>query len=422
MNFEYFLAKRLIKGAAHKVSISAPIIKIAIAAIALGVIMMLVAISTGVGLKYKIREKVAAFNGHIQISNYDNNASEVSVLPISLHQEFYPKFKSVEGIAHIQAVASKGGIIRTEDTFEGIIAKGVGSDYNWTIFKEYLVDGRLPEYSGKLNDEVLMSRLMANRLQLKTGDSFFSFFLKDDNVYTNDGNVDQLQLPNQRKFTITGLYDSGFEEFDGLYLFTDIRHIQRMNNWNKDEVGNFEVFLNSFDDIESKSKEIYGKTLSSLDTQTIIDKYYKIFEWIGLFDFNIFLIIGIVIIVSGFNMITALLVLILERTQMIGILKALGSANWSIRKVFLYNASYLIGIGLFWGNLIGLGAIWLQDKFKVLKFPNPQEYYIDYVPVYINGATIILLNIGVLILCLLMLLVPSYIITKITPVKAIKFE
>ncbi len=413
MNFEYFLAKRLIKGAAHKVSISAPIIKIAIAAIALGLIMMLIAISTGVGLKYKIREKVAAFNGHIQISNYDNNASDVSVVPVSLDQDFYPEFKSVDGIANIQAVASKGGIIRTEDTFEGIIAKGVGSDYNWTVFEEYLVDGELPDYSGNLNDEVLMSRLMANRLHLKTGDSFFAFFLKDDSVD---------QLPNQRKFTITGLYDSGFEEFDGLYIFTDIRHIQRMNKWDDDQVGNFEVFLNNFDDIDAKSKEIYGKTLSSLDTQTIIDKYYKIFEWIGLFDFNIILIIGIVIIVSGFNMITALLVLILERTQMIGILKALGSANWSIRKVFLYNAAYLIGIGLFWGNVIGLGAIWIQDTFKVVKFPNPQEYYIDYVPVHIDGVTILLLNVGVLVLCLLMLLVPSFIITKITPVKAIKFE
>ena len=377
--------------------------------------MMLVAISTGVGLKYKIREKVAAFNGHIQISQYDNNTSDVSVMPVSLDQDFYPEFKSVKGIANIQAVASKGGIIRTENTFEGIIAKGVGTDYNWNVFEEYLVDGKLPDYSGKLNEEVLMSRLMASRLQLKTGDSFFSFFLKDENI-------DKLQLPNQRKFTITGLYDSGFEEFDGLYVFTDIRHIQRMNNWNEDQVGNFEVFLNSFDDIDEKSKEIYGKTLSSLDTQTIVDKYYKIFEWIGLFDFNIILIIGIVIIVSGFNMITALLVLILERTQMIGILKALGSANWSIRKVFLYNAAYLIGIGLFWGNLIGLTAIWIQSKFKVLKFPNPQEYYIDYVPVHIDGVTILLLNIGVLLLCLLMLLVPSYIVTKITPVKAIKFE
>lgn len=258
-----------------------------------------------------------------------------------------------------------------------------------------------------------MSRLMADRLQLGVGDSFFSFFLKDGDVS---------QLPNQRKFTITGLYDSGFEEFDGLYLFTDIRHIQRMNKWDADQVGNFEVFLDRFDDIDAKSKEIYGKTLSSLDTQTIIDKYYKIFEWIGLFDFNIVLIIGIVIIVSGFNMITALLVLILERTQMIGILKALGSANWSIRKVFLYNAAYLIGIGLLWGNVIGLGAIWLQHRFQLVKFPNPQEYYIDYVPVHIDGVTVLLLNFGVLVLCLLMLLLPSYIITKITPVKAIQFE
>jgi lipoprotein-releasing system permease protein len=413
LNFEYFLAKRLIKGAGAKVSISAPIIKIAVAAVALGLIMMLVAISTGVGLKYKIREKVAAFNGHIQISNYDNNASDVSVVPVSKEQEFYPEFNSVSGIAHVQAVASKGGIIRTEDTFEGIIAKGVGEDYNWSVFEEYLVDGQLPDYSGKLNDGVLMSRLMANRLNLKTGDSFFAFFLKDEDVS---------KMPNQRKFTITGLYDSGFEEFDELYIFTDIRHVQRMNQWDADQVGNFEVFLDSFDDIDEKSKEIYGKTLSSLDTQTIIDKYYKIFEWIGLFDFNIVLIIGIVIIVSGFNMITALLVLILERTQMIGILKALGSANWSIRKVFLYNAAYLIGLGLLWGNAIGLGAIWVQDRFRIVKFPNPQEYYIDYVPVHIDWITIVFLNIGVLVLCLLMLLLPSYIITKITPVKAIKFE
>ncbi|SIS85189.1 lipoprotein-releasing system permease protein [Zobellia uliginosa] len=413
MNFEYFLAKRLIKGEAHKISISAPIIKIAIAAIALGVVMMLIAIATGIGLKYKIREKVAAFNGHIQISSYDNNASDVSVIPVSLDQEFYPEFKNIDGIRHVQAVASKAGIIRTETTFEGIIAKGVGADYDWSAFEEYLVEGRLPNYSGDLNEEVLMSDLMANRLHLKTGDTFYAFFLKDGDVS---------KLPNQRKFKITGLYDSGFEEFDGLYLFTDIRHIQRMNKWEDDQVGNFEVFLNSFDDIDAKSNEIYGNTVSTLDTQTIVNKYYKIFEWISLFDFNIILIIGIVIIVSGFNMITALLVLILERTQMIGILKALGSANWSIRKVFLYNATYLIGIGLLWGNLIGLGGIVLQDRFKVLKFPNPKEYYIEYVPVHIDVFTVLALNAGVLVLCVLMLLIPSYIITKISPVKAIKFE
>src|SRR5690606_18124327 len=203
---------------------------------------------------------------------------------------------------------------------------------------------------------------------------------------------------------------------------SDIRHIQRINKWTPDEVGNFEVFLDNFDDIDQKTKEIYGKIVSDLDTQNIKDKYYKIFEWIGLFDFNIALIIGIMIIVGGINMITALLVLILERTQMIGMLKAMGAANWSIRKVFLYNAAYLISIGLFWGNVIGLGFLWAQYKFKMFKFPNPQEYYIEYVPVHIDLPTVLILNVGVLLLCFLMVVIPSYIVTKITPVKAIKFE
>ena len=202
----------------------------------------------------------------------------------------------------------------------------------------------------------------------------------------------------------------------------DIRHIQLMNRWEEDEIGNFEVFLDDFDQIDEKTNEIYNNTLSVLDTQNIKSKYFRIFEWIGLFDFNIALIIGIMIIVGGINMITALLVLILERTQMIGILKALGSANWSIRKVFLYNAAYLIAIGLFWGNLIGLGVIFLQNKFRMFKFPNPEEYYIDYIPVHMDAPTVLLLNVGVMLLCLLMLLIPSYIITRITPVKAIQFE
>lgn len=375
--------------------------------------MMLIAIATGQGLKEKIREKVSAFNGHVQIYNYDNNNSEVSVVPVSLEQDFYPEFKSVEGISHIQAVASKGGIIRTEETFEGIIAKGVGEDYNWDVFKEYLVDGQLPDYTGKLNDEVLLSLRMASRLRFKVGDSFFAFFLKDG---------DASKTPNQRRFKVTGIYDSGFEEIDSKYIFVDIRHIQRMNKWTENQVGNFEIFLDSFDDIDAKANEIYGKTLSNLDTQTITSKYFKIFEWIGLFDFNIALIIGIMVIVGGINMITALLVLILERTQMIGILKALGSPNWSIRKVFLYNAAYLIAVGLFWGNAIGLILLWVQQKFMIFKFPNPEEYYIEYIPVSIDLPTILVLNVGVLILCLLMLLLPSYAITRITPVKAIQFE
>ncbi len=413
MNLELFIAKRLITGKEHKISISAPIIKIAIAAIAIGVVMMLIAIASTAGLQLKIREKVSAFNGHIQIYNYDNNSSDVSVVPVSKEQDFYPKFKDVDGISHVQAVATKGGIIRTADTFEGMLAKGVGKDYNWSVFKEYLVSGSIPDYTGDLSNEVLISRIKANLLNLKVGDSFFAIFLK---------NNDPSKAPNNRKFQISGIYDSGFEELDRDNIFVDIRHIQRMNKWSKNEIGNFEVFLEDFDKIDEKSAEVYGAVVSTLDTQNIKKKYYKIFEWIGLFDFNTALIVGIMILVGGINMITALLVLILERTQMIGVLKALGAANWSVRKVFLYNASYLIALGLFWGNLVGLGVIFLQQKFRFLKFPNPEEYYIDYIPMHINLSTILILNIGVMLLCLLMLLIPSYAVSKISPVKAIKFE
>lgn len=411
MNLEYFIAKRLIKGKEHKSSISAPIIKIAIAAIAMGVIMMLIAIATGVGLQRKIREKIAAFNGHVQIYNYDNNTSDVSVNPISIHQDFYPEFNSVSGIRHVQAVATKGGIIRTKNTFEGIIAKGVGNDYNWEPFKDFLVEGRLPDYSKKRNEEILISRYLANRLQFKVGAEFWAFFLKDE----------VSAIPSQVKFKIVGIYDSGFEDFDANYIFVDLRHIQRMNKWKDDEIGTFEVFLDDFDQIEQKGREIYGVTLSTLDSQTIAEKYYIIFEWLSLFDFNIAIIIGIMVIVGGINMITALLVLILERTQMIGLLKALGSNNWSIRKIFLYNATYLIVIGLFWGNIIGLGILFLQDKFGFISL-DAATYYVSEAPVYINPIHVIILNIGVLILCLLMLLIPSYIITKISPARSIKFE
>lgn len=410
MNFEFFIAKRITRAKDYKNSISAPIIKIAISAIALGVVMMLIAVATGTGLQRKIREKVSAFNGHIQIFNYDTNRSDVSVKPVSIHQDFYPKFEIVQGVKHIQAVAAKGGIIRTEKTFEGIIAKGVGKDYDWHYMKEFLIKGHLPNMNGERTDEILMSSYMANRLELKVGDDCSALFLRDDS-----------DIPNQRRFKISGLYESGFQEFDASYVFVDIRHIQQINRWEDDQVGGFEVFLEDFDELQQKGDEIYGKTLSTLDSQTIADKYYFIFEWLRLFDFNIYMIIGIMILVGGINMITALLVLILERTQMIGILKALGSNNWSIRKIFLYNATYLISIGLLLGNLIGLSLLWLQDHFGLIKL-DPATYYVTQAPVNIDLWHILALNAGTLLLCFLMLLLPSYIITRISPVKAIKFD
>ena len=411
MNYEYFIAKRIIGSKAYKSSISAPIIKIGIAAIAIGIVVMMVAIATGIGLQQKIRDKVVAFNGHVIITKYDSNNSQESVASISTKQDFYPQFTSVDGIKHIQAVATKFGVIRTETDFEGLVLKGVGGDYDWSYFKEFLVEGRVPDYTQKRNEDVLMSQYIANRLGFKVGDTFQMFFKKDDPE----------KLPNIITYTIVGIYNSGFQELDATYVIGDIRHIQRINRWEDDQVGNFEVFIDDYGDLEEKGIEVFKAIPSELDAQTVTQSYYSIFEWIKIFDKNIYGIIGIMILVAGINMITALLVLILERTQMIGILKALGSNNWSIRKLFLYNAGYLILLGLFWGNLLGLGLLFAQEQFKL--FPlDPSVYYVTEAPVYINFGYILALNIGTLVLCLLMLLVPSYIITKISPVKAIRFE
>ena len=395
----------------YKSSISAPIIKIAIAAIAIGMVMMIVSVATGIGLQQKIREKVSAFNGHIIISNYDNNQSEATLTPISKNQKFYPKFNSVSGISHIQAIATKAGIIRTEKAFEGIIFKGVGADYQWSNIKEYLIAGRLPNLSGQLNPEVVISQFLADRLQLKVGDAFNTFFIKEN----------QNQLPNIRRFKITGIFNSGFQEFDATYIIGDIRHIQRINKWTPNEIGAFEIFVQDFNQIQTVGEEVYQQTPSNLDSKTIIEKYSYIFDWLQLFDFNIIVILGVMIVVATINMVVALLVLILERTQMIGILKALGANNWSVRKIFLYNAFYLILRGLFWGNCIGIGVVLIQKYFGVVQL-NPENYYVNQAPVYFNLGYIVALNLLTVGICFLVLLIPSYIITKISPIKAIRYE
>ena len=411
MNLEYFIAKRLITAKDYKSSISAPIIKIAIAAIAIGMVMMIVSVATGIGLQQKIREKVSAFNGHIIISNYDNNQSEATLTPIAKNQKFYPKFNSVAGISHIQAIATKAGIIRTEKAFEGIVFKGVGTDYQWSNIKEYLIAGRLPNLSSQLNSEVVISQFLADRLQLKVGDAFNTFFIKEN----------QSQLPNIRRFKITGIFNSGFQEFDATYIIGDIRHIQRINKWSPNEIGAFEIFVQDFNQIQTVGEEVYQQTPSNLDSKTIIEKYSYIFDWLQLFDFNIIIILGVMILVATINMVVALLVLILERTQMIGILKALGANNWSVRKIFLYNAFYLIFRGLLWGNCIGIGVLLIQKYFGVIQL-NPENYYVNQAPVYFNLGYIAALNLLTIVVCFLVLLIPSYIITKISPIKAIRYE
>jgi len=411
LNFEYFIAKRFIFSKQRKSSVSSPIIKIAITAIALGIIVMLISVATGVGLKHKIREKIAAFQGHLQITNYDNNNSEITLNPVAVKQDFYPKFKNIEGIKNVHVFATKAGIIRTATDFEGVIFKGISSDYDWSLFKQYIVKGAILKFGKNPSNQVLISSTIANRLRLKIGDKFNLYFVK------NNPN----KAPNLRVLKIVGIYNTSFNDFDNNYIIGDIKHLQRINKWGKDKVGGFEVLLNNFDDLKEKSNAIYSDTASLLNVVSITDKYPSLFEWLSLFDVNIRVIIIIMILISGINMITALLVLILESTQLVGILKALGNPNWSIRKIFLYQAGYLILKGLFWGNLIGLSILFLQDKFKFIRL-NPEVYYVKAAPVYINIGQILVLNLGTLLLCLLMLIIPSIIVTKISPVKAIKFD
>ncbi|WP_445756028.1 ABC transporter permease [Polaribacter sp.] len=410
MNFELFIAKRIISGKKYKNSISSPIIKIAVTAIALGITIMLIAVSTAVGLQLKIRDKMAGFKGHIQIVNFDSNNSDVSTTPIKKNQDFYPNFKNLTGIKNIQIFANKAGILRTETDFEGIIFKGVSTDYDWSFFQEYLVEGKVPNLNQSRNTQILLSEMLINSLQLKLNDTILATFIKSE----------ESKLPSNRKYIISGIYNTGFSQFDKNMMIGDIKEVQNLNNWSENEIGGFEVILENLQEISIKGDQIYNEIDSTLNSKTIVEMYPSIFEWIQLFDNNVWFIIAIMILIAGINMITALLVLILERVQMIGILKALGSNNYSIQKIFLYNASTLILKGLFWGNLIGLSLIGIQHFFKLITL-NPETYYVATIPVYISFLTLILLNVGTLICCFLMLIIPSFIVTKISPSKSIKF-
>lgn len=374
--------------------------------------MMLVSVAAGLGLQQKIRDKISSFNGHVVISNFDNNQSNITLEPISLKQDFYPEFRAVPEVKSIHPFATKAGVVRTDTSFEGIVFKGVDKGYQWNYLKDYLIQGKLPHYLAEgMSDDVLVSSYLASRLELKVGDKIQTYFLKND----AEG------LPNIRSFKISGIYESGFSQFDEMYVIGDLKHIQRLNKWKKDEVGGFELFVNDFTKIDTVASKIYEHIPSTLNSEPITVKFANIFDWLKLFDFNIYIIIGLMILVAVINMVVALLVLILERTQMIGILKAMGADNWKIRKIFVFNATYIVLYGLLIGNIVGVGLLLIQQHFGVVTL-DPTQYYVKEAPVYISYVYIVLINILLAVICYIILLVPSYLITKISPVKSIRFQ
>ena len=412
LNLSYFIAKRLATSKKYKSSVSAPIIKIAIAAVAISVVMMLVSVATGLGLQQKIRDKITSFNGHVVISNFDNNQSEITLEPISTDQHFYPEFTDVPEVTAVHPFATKAGVVRTEKSFEGIVFKGVDENYQWNYLQDYLIEGNLPKYEAEgMTNEVLISSYLANRLELKVGEKLPTYFLRNQEV----------EVPNVRSFTIVGIYDSGFPQFDEIFVLGDLKHVQRLNRWEADKVGGFEVFVNDFSKIDQIADKIYSHIPSTLNSEPITTKYFNIFDWLQLFDFNIYIIVGMVFLVAMINVIVALLVLILERTQMIGVLKALGTSNWTIRKIFVYNATYIVLLGLIIGNVVGMGLLLLQQHFGIITL-DPAQYYVKEAPVFLSVGYILLINALMIVMSYLIMLIPSYLITQISPVKSLKFQ
>ena len=411
MNYELFIAYKIISSKAKSGSINRGtrvILNIAILGICLGLAVMLVSVSTVTGFQKEIQSKVVGFGSHIQISefNFDN---PLNFKPINKNQDFYPYLDTISEIRKVQSFALKEGIIKTNEEIHGVIAKGITYDFDWSFFQQNIIEGSIINLSDSIkSNQVLISKHISDKLKLKLNDKFIVYFI-------NEGKS------RPRKFTVSGIYHTGMEQFDKAYILIDIKHIQKINDWNENEISGFEILLNNYEDLFRMNEFLYKHIPPELNTISIVSQYPEIFGWLELQDMNVIVIIVLMILVCGANMISALLILILEKTNMIGILKAMGAKNGSIRIIFLVMASYLILLGLFWGNLIGIGFLFLQDSFHILKL-DQASYYIDHVPVNINLTHIFVLNLGTIIFCLFFLILPSYLVTKISPVKVIKFN
>lgn len=410
MKFETYMASRFRKSSSYKNTVSSPIIKISVLSISIGIIMMIISISSSVGLQKTIKSKVSSFFGDISISNFQNISSESSIEPIdfSINHKY---LRDNNKIYHIQKVAYKSGLIINNDSFEGVVLKGISTDFNWEHFSKYITKGRILNISDSISNEVIISENLSKKLDINLHEKFKATFFKQNSLST----------PNQRIFKVAGIYESGLIEFDEIYFFGDIKHIQKMNRWKNNQVGNIELFLQDQSDIEKVSTLLYEETSSQISVMSILEKFPEIFNWIALFDINVLLIIIIMILVGGINMITALLVTVLEKTQIVGILKTLGSSNKSIKTIFLINGVYLISLGLVIGNFIAIGIIQLQNYTGLIKL-DPNTYYVTEIPFDFDLISIIILNISVLFFCFLMLIVPSFVISKISPSESIKIK
>jgi lipoprotein-releasing system permease protein len=414
MNTERFIARRLMQGKSSNSNYSRPIVKIAVWGISIGLIVMILAVAVLTGFKQEISNKVIGFGSHLQVRNFDNNIS-YETIPITENQDWLEDAQAIPNVHSIQKYITKAGIIQTEDYIQGVVMKGIDDDFSWKFLNDYLVEGDTLTIVDSVNsNNIVISANIADKLNLKLGDKVKMFFIQEP--------------PRMRRFTIHGIYDTQLEEMDKIFVFCDIKHLRKLNNWEDDQVSGFEVQINDIEHLQDVDLALtrlvgakYSPDNSVLAVDNVFDQYPQIFDWLSLQDKNMWVILILMLIVAGFNMISGLLIIILERANMIGIMKSIGANNISIQKVFLYHAAFLIGRGLLWGNIIGIGLCLLQQQFGIIQL-DPSSYYVATVPVNLSFIPILLLNLGTILITVLMLILPSMLVTRISPAEAIRFD
>ncbi|MCF8361400.1 MAG: FtsX-like permease family protein [Prolixibacteraceae bacterium] len=416
MNTEFFIAKRVFSQNEKRKGISNKIVSIAVASISLGLAVMIISVAVLLGFKNEIRDKVVGFGSHLQIVNFDSNLS-FETNPVTIDSQLIDQLLNIPHVSHLQQFAIKPGIVKTEDAIHGIVLKGVGANYDLTFLENNIVEGALPQIKhGEENTEVLVSQEIGKLLKLGIGDKLYCYFY-------NEG----MSTPRTRRFFVSGFYNTSMSEFDELYVISDIKQVQSLYGWHQSEISGYELNVDNFELLDQVYSETRNLTMnhatenSMLRAYTIKQKYAMIFDWLSVLDMNVWVLLILMITVAGINMISGLLIIIIERSRMIGILKALGYPNVRVRKIFLYLTALLSARGLIWGNIIGIGLCLIQYTTGILEL-DPASYYIDTVPIFLNFSYILLLNIGTITAILLIVLLPSMFISKISPIDAISIE
>ena len=415
MNLPFFLSRRIYFSEGDRHEVSRPAIRIATVGVAIGLAVMIITVSVILGFKHTIRDKVVGFGSHIQVTNFVTQQTAVPA-PIAINDTLMRKLKAIPNVRHVECYTMTQGILKTDSDFLGVAFKGVGEDYDLSFIRQNLQEGTLPTFSSKKSsNKLVISRKMADKLQLHVGDKVYAYFIAYDDV-------------RARRFTISGIYQSNMKQFDDVLCLTDLRTSTKLNDWEPDQCSGAEILVKDFDHINETNMQVvelirnhsdrYGETLAS---QTIFEAYPQIFSWLSLLDVNVWIILALMICVAGFTMISGLLIIILERTQMIGILKALGARNSTVRHTFLWFAAFIISQGLLLGDVIGIGLVVLQQHTGFIHL-DPASYYVDTAPMELNIPIIIILNVVTLLISLFVLIAPSYLVSHIQPVKAMQFD